>query len=274
LNNILKLVAVLAFAVACVLFPISIFGVNDYLALGIVRVLFTGFGIALMFVFGFKRHLLMRNKDQNNASNFKQKQPTNILHSTLIVIVIFLVSIFNFPFASFISEQATLEATAREVFTYLFLNASVALFEEVFFRGLVLLLLFELFQTIKSKKEIDSTTTVRHSLFTVHLPILIGAVLFSFLHLFSLDLMQLGYTFLLGLIWGYLVFVTKNIWLAIIAHFIFNLGGTIISMLGSGVFFTTFQIVITAIVGLICGVTLVVIESRRIRKLKITTTDT
>ncbi|MCL2861934.1 MAG: CPBP family intramembrane metalloprotease [Firmicutes bacterium] len=301
LNIILKLIAVLMFAAACVLFPVSFLNIEDYLAWALVRVVFSGLGIVLLVVFGFSSYLkfkttnkyceitgavnnlLQVDTDKSNLDT-KKKEGGKLppLQIILVIVVVMLVSIFNFPFASLITGQAALSATAGEVFVFLFFNSAVAVFEEVFFRGLVLLLLFELFQTIfsahnaqcithnESKSILKNNSNSRYALCVMRyaLPILISAVLFSLFHLFNLDLMQLGYTLLLGLIWGYLVFVTKTVWWAVIAHFVFNLGGSLITMLGSGIFFTNTQIIITAIIGVFCGVVLIVIESKRLKKLK------
>lgn len=173
------------------------------------------------------------------------------------------VALANFPYSALISGTATLE---RPDLLPLFLLKclSVALLEELFFRGILLPLFAEKFGRPDGKNETNGTSGTdearegRARLVSV----LLGAALFALMHLFNLffgasvggTLLQVGYTFLIGCMLGAVFFRTKNVWLCVLLHFVFDVGGLIVTDLGSGAFQDPVFWTLTAVFGVLCAV--------------------
>ena len=157
-----------------------------------------------------------------------------------------LVAIVNFPFAALISGTAVIERTDL-IWLFLLKCVSIALVEEIFFRALLLPLFMERLQKN------------RHA---VLISVLLTSALFAVMHLINLffgagigeTMLQVGYTFLIGCMLAVMLLKTKNIWLCIITHALFDFGGTIVTDLGSGVFQDTVFWILTAIAGVLCAV--------------------
>lgn len=86
---------------------------------------------------------------------------------------------------------------------------------------------------------------------------LVSSFCFAIVHGVSLGIPQIVYTFILGMIWSYLVVKTGDIKLAIILHALSNLFGSIITQLLNGIsievlgMYSMFMILL-GIIGLIC----------------------
>ncbi len=156
----------------------------------------------------------------------------------------FAVAAANFPFSALISGSAVID---RIDLLWLFLLKcfGIALLEESFFRALLVPIL-------RGEKGRD--------LFAV----LVSAALFAAMHLINLFsgnvgavFLQVGYTFLLGCMFAVMLLKTENVWLCILTHFLFDIGGTIVTDLGHGPFQDTVFWVLTAVVGVLCAVHIV-----------------
>lgn len=154
------------------------------------------------------------------------------------------VAAVNFPFSALISGKAVIK---RGDLLWLFLLKcfSVALLEESFFRALLV-------PVLKEK---------RGDLFAV----LVSAALFGAMHLINLFsgnvgavFLQVGYTFLLGCMFAVMLLRTGNVWLCVLVHFLFDVGGTIVADLGGGSFQDTIFWILTAAVGALCAVHILV----------------
>lgn len=150
------------------------------------------------------------------------------------------VATVNFPFSALISGKAAID---RGDLLWLFLLKcfGIALLEESFFRALLVPL-------FKEKKG---------NLFAV----LVSAALFGAMHLFNLIsgnagavFLQVGYTFLLGCMFAVMLLYTGNVWLCILVHFLFDVGGTIVADLGHGPVWDTPFWILTAAAGILCAV--------------------
>ena len=160
-----------------------------------------------------------------------------------------LVATVNFPFAAIISGTAVIE---RPDLLWLFLLKCVAtaLLEEIFFRALLLPFFME--RLAKNR-------------YRVAISVLGSSVLYALMHLLNLffgagvgeTLMQVGYTFLIGCMLAVMMLKTKNIWLCVTVHALFDAGGMIVPNLGSGPFQDTVFWVLTAVAGLLCAVHIV-----------------
>lgn len=156
------------------------------------------------------------------------------------------VALVNFPYSALLSGTARIE---RFDLLWLFLLKclSVALMEELFFRALLLPFLRERLRGRRGE---------------FYLSVILSAAIFALAHLLNLlagagfgaTMLQVGYTFLLGMMFGVMYCVTENIWLCVGVHFLFDVGGLIVTDLGSGAFQDTVFWALTVVVGVICAV--------------------
>lgn len=181
------------------------------------------------------------------GETFKPKWRRNHL---LWSIPCFSVAIVNFPFSALIRSAAVIE---RFDLLWLFLLKciSIALLEEIFFRALLLPLFME--RCAKYR-------------YRVLISVIGSSVLFALIHLLNLfsgagvgeTMVQVGYTFLIGCMLAVMMLKTANVWLCVIVHALFDVGGMIVSNLGSGPFQDTTFWVLTAVVGVLCAVHIIV----------------
>ena len=187
--------------------------------------------------------LLVLMATRGCAETFK---PTWSVRHLLWSIPCFLVAIVNFPFGALIRGAAVIVRTDL-LWLFLLKCVAIALLEEIFFRALLLPLFME--RLAKRRR-------------VVLVSILSTSALFALVHLFNIffgagigeTMLQVGYTFLIGCILAVMLLKTKNIWLCIVVHAQFDIGGTIVTDLGNGVFQDMSFWILTAVVGLICAV--------------------
>ncbi len=165
------------------------------------------------------------------------------------------VAVVNFPFSALASGAAYIK-WPEIIPLFLFKCLSIAVMEEGFFRGLLLPYLRENGRTGKL------------------LPaVLLSSLLFAAMHLINLafgagvgaTFLQVGYTFLIGCMLAVLLFRTGNLYLAIFIHFLFDVGGTIVTDLGAGSFQDMTFWILTAVVGVLAAVHVVAALVRMLR---------
>ncbi len=143
----------------------------------------------------------------------------------LIALPALIISLNNFPIIAFLDDRAYLIQQPYTVFVFFFESLSNAFFEEVLFRSMILIFLLERFSSTKNG---------------IFKAIIISSALFSILHLLNLfsgtsliDVtLQLGYSFLMGMLWAVMYLKTKNIWITIILHSTYNFFGQVMFSLG------------------------------------------
>lgn len=162
----------------------------------------------------------------------------------------FAVAVNNFPFSQIIKGGAVIDAPAWRIALLALECLCIAFFEEVAFRGVVLMGL------IKRKPE---------SRLWVFLSILISSVIFGIIHLINLYnsspiavLMQIGYSALIGAMCSVVIIKTANIWLCVVLHGIFNFGGAVVQYCGRGEIWDTFTVAFTAILAVLVTVYMVI----------------
>ena len=164
----------------------------------------------------------------------------------LIILPCFPVAIVNFPFSALITGSATVDKT-NLVWLFVINCFFIAFVEEVFFRGLLQPIFYRI---VKGKK------------FDVILSVLMTSAAFAAWHLVNLlsgasvgaTLLQVVYTFLLGCMFSFMIIETGSVWWCVLAHAIFDVGGRIIILLGSGSFQDTAFWILTIVVGVLVGV--------------------
>lgn len=169
--------------------------------------------------------------------------PRTIPRALLWSLPCFAVAVVNFPFTAVIGGAATVDRTDL-LWLFLLKCFSIAFMEELFFRAILVPVAVERFS---GKYRLLFAT-----LFT--------SAVFALVHLINLfygasiggTMLQVGYTFLIGCMLAVMLVKTENVWLCVAVHFIFDIGGTIITDLGHGAFQDLTFWILTAIVGVLC----------------------
>lgn len=155
-----------------------------------------------------------------------------------------LVCLANFPYSALISGNAAVDRA--ELVPLLILQClAIGFMEEAVFRGILFKYLAEVF---KNKK------------YGAVYSVLISSALFGLWHLTNLfgganvgaTLLQAGYTFLTGAMFAAVLHKTENLWLCVILHALFDVGGLLVPVLGYGNTHDVCFWVLTAIAGAGC----------------------
>ncbi len=151
-----------------------------------------------------------------------------------------LVVVNNMPLLGLLWGEATIVHSAPVYWIWFALEClAIGLFEEAAFRGVILLIFAE------------KRHATRRGLF---MSIILTSAVFGLVHLVNLAmgagigavLTQIGYSFLIGAMCSVVLFKTRNLWLCVLLHAVFDFGGKMIETLGAGKIWNTPTIVITA----------------------------
>ena len=157
----------------------------------------------------------------------------------------FMVALINFPVSALISGKAEI-VRIDLLGLYAIYVISIALLEELIFRGVLLLLVSDF---------------MRGKRYQYLLTALICSAIFSLFHLTNLFegmdigsvLLQCLYTFLIGGMLTIMMLKTKNIWLCVLIHALFDFGGLLIINLGIGNPWDTIFWILTFVGGALCA---------------------
>jgi membrane protease YdiL (CAAX protease family) len=168
------------------------------------------------------------------------------LSAILYVIPALVISINNFPWVSFLSGDCTMSASFADFAFYAFICLCVGLFEEIAFRGCVLMFLL--------KKR-------THSKLSVFMAIFWSSVVFGVIHMLNMFisspgavLLQMGYSALIGGLCSLVLLETKSIWACVFIHALYNFAGGVVPRFGEGAIWTAPEIVLTAVLGVAVAV--------------------
>jgi membrane protease YdiL (CAAX protease family) len=162
----------------------------------------------------------------------------------LVMLPAFLISINNFPISAFLNGRTELNEPVYQIFLFFIECLSVGFFEEILFRGILLFVLLDIFLNKK---------------YGVILAVVLSSLIFGSLHIFNLFdgasmsviIEQIGYSFLMGMLWAVMYLKTKNIWLVMILHATYNFFGQVMFELGTvNNRFDTVTIVVTTILAI------------------------
>ena len=161
----------------------------------------------------------------------------------LAVLPAFVVAINNFPFVSFLSGDCTMSANGKGIFLYAFSCLLVGFFEEMAFRGCALMYFLE------------KRTDTRRGIFV---SIALSSCVFGLVHMVNIVnssvgavIRQIGYSALIGALCSVVLLATKNIWLCVLCHAVYNFCGGLIDTFGAGQMWTVPQIIFTTVVAVI-----------------------
>ena len=157
----------------------------------------------------------------------------------LIIIPCFLVAINNFPFISYISGDAYIDSSIDRAIILVFLCLGVGFFEEILFRGCIFVAILKRFGNTKASLFISLT---------------ISSAIFGATHLLNLIgggggevILQVGYSFLTGAMFSFVLIMSGNIWYSVLLHAIYNFCGSAVPTLGGGIIWNTPTVILTAV---------------------------
>ena len=169
--------------------------------------------------------------------------------SICAILPAFVIAINNFPFVSYIAKDCSINGAAGQIALYAFSCLCVGFFEEMAFRGCALM--FFLKKRTESKGKI-------------FIAILLSSLIFGVVHLVNIFtsspaavLLQIGYSALIGALCSMVLLYTKNIWLCVLCHGLYNFCGGLKDNFGEGTMWTSPQMIFTAIVAVIVTVYMV-----------------
>lgn len=169
-----------------------------------------------------------------------------------------LVTLVNFPVSAL--ATGTAHVARMELFALFLLKCVlIGISEEVLFRGIIFHALLEKFE--KAGR-------------SCFLPVLLSSVIFSLFHFINLldgagflaVLQQAGYSFLIGAMLAVTLLKTKNIWLCVFLHALFDMGGFLVSDLGTGNPQDLTFWILTIVIGVLCTVHIVLTLVRMVKK--------
>lgn len=172
-------------------------------------------------------------------------KPKTTMSAILLFVLGLLVCINNFPVIGFATGKVKL-LNNPDIIKFLFYCFAIGVAEELVFRGFVMPLCgFKL----KGKPRAGFWTVA------------VSAAIFSFCHLFNIfsagvapTLLQVGYTFLAGCLFGAVYLFTGNIIFPILLHFIYDVGGLVFTEpfgIATGNMWDAYTVIITAVLGVI-----------------------
>jgi len=165
--------------------------------------------------------VLMSMMGYNKIFNFTSP----VFKSLMIIIPGLIISLNNFPIIAYFDSRADIIEPVYTIYIFLIECISTGFFEEIVFRVIVLILLLQKLPNTKKG---------------MYLAIFISSAIFGLSHLINLfggiglsDVsLQVGYSFLMGLMWAVVYLKTKNIWMSVLLHSTYNFFGLVMFRLG------------------------------------------
>lgn len=161
--------------------------------------------------------------------------------SILFIIPPLLVVVNNMPILSMLWGDAYIIHGALAYWLWFALEClAIGLFEELAFRGVIFLMLAE------------KRHTTRRGLFW---SLILTSAVFGAVHLVNVLLgagiggviLQIGYSFLIGAMCSVVLLKTRNIWLCVLLHAIYDFSGNLLPTLGGGSWWDTPTVIFTAL---------------------------
>ena len=169
----------------------------------------------------------------------------------LFTIPPFLVVVNNMPILSMIWGDAYLVHTAPVYMIWFAAEClAIGLFEEFAFRGVIFLMFAE------------KRHTTRKGLFW---SLILSSAVFGGVHLINIfmgagigpTILQIGYSFLIGAMCSVVLLKTRNVWLCVVLHAIYDFCGNLMPTLGGGTWWDTPTVIFTAVLAVATTVYLV-----------------
>lgn len=185
--------------------------------------------------------------------------------SLLFAIPPLLVAINNAPlYCLFFGDGEMIHGEASYWVMFILECLAIGLFEEFAFRGVIFLMLAE------------KRHTTRKGLF---ISLMLTSAIFGAVHLVNLFagagiggvILQIGYSFLIGAMCSVVLLKTRNIWLCVLLHAVYDFGGKIIPTLFKGTMWDTPTVIVTAVLAVLTAAYLIwqffVLDLGRVREI-------
>ena len=217
---------------------------NAYLCAGaVVRFLLCAAAVVLSLKYGFYKPYVSSAK----------------VTAYLLLVPALLVTVNNFPLVRIFGGECEITADGERLALYILYCFSVAAFEETVFRGIIFPLSYI---ALKGKKR---------SLFW---SAALSSGIFAAAHIFNLfagagigaTLLQIGYSFLIGGLCAVSLITVKNIYVPVVLHFIYDLGGFFCEGdigIASCARWDTLTVAITAVLGVFTAVYMVILAIKK-----------
>lgn len=171
---------------------------------------------------------------------------------SILAIPALLVAINNLPIVPLIMGDMSINGTFWQFLPYSLMCLSIGVLEEVTFRGCIFPLFLYRFEKTKKGQ---------------FWAIVCSSAVFGLMHLLNLlagfsagVFLQVGYSFLIGLICSFAMLASRNIYLPILMHSVYDVGGFVVSEgICDGVIWTTPNVVWTIVASLIFGAIIIVL---------------
>ena len=188
-----------------------------------------------------------------------------VWRSLLFTLPPFLVVVNNMPILSLLWGDAYIVHSAPVYWVWFSLEClAIGLFEELAFRGVILLMLAEKRHT--TRKGLFWSLILTSAIFGgVHLAnVLLGAGIGGVI-------LQIGYSFLIGAMCSVVLLKTRNIWLCVLLHAVYDFSGTLVPTLGAGTWWDTPTVIFTVVLAVATTAYLVwqffTLDLRRVREI-------
>ncbi len=177
-----------------------------------------------------------------------KKTPKSWIHLAIIIIPGLAISINNFPISAYLNGRVTIGEPVHPVYLYAIECLSIGFLEETVFRGIILVVLLE--KMPKGRSGVLGA-------------IIVSSAIFSLIHLLNLfagealpaTLLQVGYSFLMGMMWAVVYMATNNLVFPILLHATYDFFGQVMFRFGTvGNRFDLVTIVITTVLAIIAGI--------------------
>ena len=148
-----------------------------------------------------------------------------LIKSLMIILPGLFIAINNFPIIAYLDIRAAITEPTYTIYLFIVECISIGFFEEVVFRGIILIFLLQRFSSTKKG---------------TYQAIVISSALFGLIHLINIfsgadvgnTILQIGYSFLMGMMWAVVYLKTRNIWYSILLHTTYNFFGLVLFRLG------------------------------------------
>ena len=154
------------------------------------------------------------------------KLNTPFVKTLCVVIPGLIIAVNNFPISAYLNNRTVLIEPVYTIYLFLLDSFSTGFFEEVVFRSMILILLLQ--QLPQNKKG-------------MFISIVFSAAIFGLIHILNLfvgadlgsTILQIGYSFLMGMMWAVVFLKTKNIWVVMFLHGLYNFFGQVLFSIGT-----------------------------------------
>lgn len=171
-----------------------------------------------------------------------KRKKTTTLVAVLIALPALLLAVNNFPIVAFFKEEPTLKF-GKELLLSVILCLVCALFEETMFRYVVSSIV------MKNKSGVKQYVG----------GVLLAGAIFGAYHIFNVffgasigyTLLQVVYTALIGAMLTLVYDKTQRLWICVLIHFIYNVGGDSVRLLGINDQWVLPEIILTAAVSIL-----------------------